>query len=1312
MKQFTFRWLKRFYILIAVNLVLFAVLLTSARILFISVGDYKEQAIDWLTSEYQINISVQDISAGIDFSGMVLTLNNVELLDSEELPFVLKLDHLFLHLNSWDSVKEQRLNFNSISLQGADLTLKKIQDKNTSEKSQLTINRLKDIFLTQLKKVSIKNSVFNFTDKLGLQKSIVIEQLRWLNEEDSHQGIGKATLLDAMGKNSLKFVVDLFPETQTKPLSGDLYIQADNLNITDYLIKQVNSNANMIKAVVGFEAWATFSSDKIENIQLQLKGSKFSWSHLDSYHSWELNQGLLQLTNNDNGWLLDSYNLDIKRNKNEWNQLKISGQGDENSMLVDFDGLSIKDIIPFYLLFSELNTEQITSLRQYDFDGNVHQIGMTRDNLNNFQFSLNVSEFKNRPIGGIPGVSNANIVLEGNTKKGYADIHLAKQKIYFDGQFSRAMPVKSGDISLQWLQTETGFKLSSDQTLLTTNELDTITEFSVFLPNENAQNQSMFLSLYSYASLNDASKAQYYFPIKAMGNSVFNYLEPTLKKGNVKGAKILWYGAFNHYPYLKNNGIFQAQVPLRDAQYDFYGNWQGLTDLDLDLLFENDYLLMDAKKASLGKVNVGKLSAKVDHLNPQGILTIKADIKEEAQKISDYMKASPLSDSVGKALSVIAVSEQLSGNITLTIPFNREKSQTKSEGNILLKNNTINIEFADNLLMPLKQVNGGFSFINGNLIAKNISALFMDQPIDIAFGSIEKKNSYQVNADISGIWKIDELSRYYTELEPFKLSGHLDWSGNVDFTHQYNRGYEFDVALHSSTLGITSKLPSPFYKNALYAWPTTLKVSGSDSSSRMQLSIKEKLSFDGQLDYKDEQQIVSYFNLNIGQSDKAKSNKTKQIINVNLEKFSVAPWYDYWLLEQQQKLAKSEGDDQQESTLVVEELNDSVSLIALDEINVDIKHLDLFNQPLTIFNAKAQNIKGRWETNIISDKLQTSIEYRTGIPVRFDINATKINFQELDLSLLQDKPLQKEVQNTKSENLRNDYPEMFVDCKTCIFKDIDLSPLSLHIFPTKKRLNIDYIKIGEGTEFTELSGFWNQRVTNVIIDSEGDKEGSLVQRFGFVSPVYHKKAQLSGAFNWIGAPWEMNLNSLSGAFSAVLKDGAITEVSDNGARLLSVFSLDGIRRSLNIEFDNVFAKGFKFDDLTYSGNINNGVLSSDDFFLDGSAGKITGAGLVDLPNQNTNYKFSYSPAVTSSLPVLAAFAINPLTGAAVLMLTKILEPVVDTIIRVDFTVKGNLNNPDVKLVTRQRGKIKLENSEVLQEMSERQDELQGQANGL
>lgn len=1295
MKHFTFKWLKRLYVLLAVKLVIVAVLLTVVRILFISVEDYKQQAIDWLTTEYQVKVAVEDITAGIDFSGMVLIFDNVELLDAQELPFEVNFDYLFLHLDFWDSVHHQKLNFNRISLQGANITLHDAPAQSGSKKSQLTIDNLKDIFFTQLKKVSVKDSRINYTDKFGMDKIVVINQLQWLNEGKQHQGVGQASFPSALGENSLTFVVDVFPEKKKGELSGNIYLQADNLNISDYLDTRLNDQTEIVEARVGFETWVKFTNNSINSVQVEFHDNQFSWSQFNQPHQLQLNGGSLQILHQGDAWLLDSYDLAMRYNGQPIEQLAFSGKGTYDSARFDFQGLTLENIMPLYLIAAPLSVTQLDKLKRFQLDANINHLQLLRNEQKALQFSLDIDQLENRAVGAIPGIRGASVQIYGGLDAGRADVQLPKQSITFDGQFSRNMPLKKGQLDIQWLQTETGLKLFSEQALIRTAELDTISEFSLFFPNKKAQQQGAFLSLYSYVNLSDASQARHYYPIKAMGKNTYNYLSPTLKKGHVKGAKILWYGALKDYPYSKRNGIFQAWVPVRDAQYDFYGEWEGLSDLDLDLLFENDYLLMDAKKAQLGEVKVEKLSAKIDRLHPRGVLSIDAQIQEDAAKISRYLQASPVKNSVGSALEFVQISKPVAGHISLTIPFKRSQQPTRVEGAITLSNNDLKINLGENKVIPLEGVRGRFNFVDGDLSAQNIQARLFQQPTRISFETQARNNDYQIEVEADGLWQVAPLARYHQVESYIDAEGVLDWSGKVRLNHFYRGGYEYDVTLNSATQGVISRLPEPFNKHTLESWPTHIQVLGDSKSSRLKASIDDKLAFDGVLDYQGGALTVPYFNLNVGQSEILYLDKRKQVIDVNLTQLNLTDWYEYWLTAE----AKQKGQQVQTSTLP--------GLLRLDEVNIDVQHLSIFNQELAAFRSSTVHQGDKWAANIFSDNIQMQAEYRPGIPVRIDINADKINLADLDLSLYQGKELDIEGSLSKvSENLLDDYPEVFIDCAQCIYKNIDLSPLSAHIYPTQKRLTIDYVRVGSESEFINIAGFWDQRLTNIVFDSEGNRKQDIIKRLGYVSPLYYQKAQLSGAVNWVGAPWQANLETLNGALSAEITDGAITEVSDKGTRLLSVFSLDGIQRSLNLEFGNVFAKGFNFDKLTFSSNINDGVASNDDFYLTGSPGKITGSGLVDLPNQHTNYKFSYSPAVTSSLPVLAAFTINPLTGAAVLMLTKILEPVVDTIIRVDFSVKGDLSKPTVKLVTRERGRIKLENSEVLSEMTEQGENYQ------
>jgi len=72
-----------------------------------------------------------------------------------------------------------------------------------------------------------------------------------------------------------------------------------------------------------------------------------------------------------------------------------------------------------------------------------------------------------------------------------------------------------------------------------------------------------------------------------------------------------------------------------------------------------------------------------------------------------------------------------------------------------------------------------------------------------------------------------------------------------------------------------------------------------------------------------------------------------------------------------------------------------------------------------------------------------------------------------------------------------------------------------------------------------------------------------------------------------------------------------------------------------------------------------------------------------------DYELSFSPNLGGTLPVVAAFSITPVTGLYVLALSKLLEPVVDVVTRIDFRISGPLDAPKLIEAGRDRARIKL-----------------------
>ncbi|MDX1391433.1 MAG: AsmA-like C-terminal region-containing protein, partial [Rheinheimera sp.] len=193
--------------------------------------------------------------------------------------------------------------------------------------------------------------------------------------------------------------------------------------------------------------------------------------------------------------------------------------------------------------------------------------------------------------------------------------------------------------------------------------------------------------------------------------------------------------------------------------------------------------------------------------------------------------------------------------------------------------------------------------------------------------------------------------------------------------------------------------------------------------------------------------------------------------------------------------------------------------------------------------------------------------------------------------------------------------------------------------------------------------------------------GAMLDEFQISSAVSDSSAEIDYQLNWTGAPYQFQLASLAGDVSFKLGEGALTEVSDQGARLLSIFSLDSLLRKLRLDFRDVFAKGFFYNNMKGNLSLSQGVVQTSDTAIDGVPGSIQIQGYADLVSKKLDYQMAFSPKVTSSLPVIIAWMVNPATGLAALALDEVFQSA-EVISKINFTVTGSFEQPVVTEVNR------------------------------
>ena len=92
-----------------------------------------------------------------------------------------------------------------------------------------------------------------------------------------------------------------------------------------------------------------------------------------------------------------------------------------------------------------------------------------------------------------------------------------------------------------------------------------------------------------------------------------------------------------------------------------------------------------------------------------------------------------------------------------------------------------------------------------------------------------------------------------------------------------------------------------------------------------------------------------------------------------------------------------------------------------------------------------------------------------------------------------------------------------------------------------------------------------------------------------------------------------------------LGKGHLSQVSDKGARIFSLFSLDSLVRKLSLDFTDVFGQGMYFNSFNGNLQIDNGVVKTTDTEMDAIAGNMKVRGYTDLTTESLNYDIRFVP---------------------------------------------------------------------------------------
>ncbi|UTP73357.1 TIGR02099 family protein [Alteromonas sp. LMIT006] len=1230
----------------ALCVVLVAVLLSAIRLSLPHVDSINFQLSQHLSERLNAQVTIEQLKGSWDNQGPTLELVNLSILDNSQNAFMV--EHLTISVDVFESFAQMTLITHEFALRNAAVTLlpQPIQDQTTSNDDVAAlVPLLKTLFIEQLTYFSIDNLNIQFLAE-GYEQNYRIAELKWLNRNNQHTGIGR--ILSADSQSELA-TLSIALTGGAHALEGQIYFAADTLPVRDLLPIKFREHVAET-SLLSSSAWVDIQSNQIiqvtghvapTDIQIQnneqsiiVKNEEFNWVMRPERDYWSVSLNEIDLSVND-----------IATSTTLAGRLYTNGQSD----------FVLTTPIPM-AMFAPILAIINPKAAPIELTGELAEVGLywlsDKEQAGFLRFANAGWEAQEHV-----GINNLNLDTYWHRLGALTAIRSTIDAV--DGMLFTGPHTLAEDLEYSELSADIFANIVEDTFVLAPSTLTLKSELTDLFVSAQYNTR---LQLHASLEPDTVKNITALLPTQLMGKQTYRYLMRALdtenQTGQVKSATLLWDGVPTDFPFADNSGVFQAQVVIEEADFVFAPDWPMLENLALTLDFVNADLFMYAPSATLGDVAVSDMYASIPGLNSQSVLTIDAQGSGSGFAVSQVMQQSSLAGSLGKVLSEnIIVSNVLSTQLNLSIPLSGSK--VDAQGSVTFDDNYV---FIKNIDTQLKNVSGTLAFDNSNISAPTLTARLLEQMIDLDLSLSQQDSGYQAKIGLSGDFDsallAEQLNPSYAQL----TSGSVPWQAHVDLEFPTNGDFAYAVQLDANLLSSEWYLPPPFAN----ARELMLTLTGDAKFSQVTTRLDNSVHFTGALPHAEMQ--FSRAHLRLGNASPLVNMGTGFSISAALDELDVLNWYSAinHLLDSEQARGNS--------------------LFAPPErIFIETDALHIAGQTLHNVGATVKQSDNNWQIELSSDETRAEASlYNDWLGTGVVINAQYVDLPTWSSA----------TESAQIEWQAMNLPPIRFNCNKCRILGNDFGKIVMHTSPNLEGVAIDEFRIEHPEGKLFASGQWRfsgaERLAETQLEGVLDAKdfGQFLKRFNFDSGIVDSSADFDFAMRWTDTPMDFNFENLYGQVDWSLSDGYLTEVSDKGSRIFTLVSLDSLVRKLSLDFRDVFAQGFFYDEISGTMKIEQGVASTQDTLVDGGAGEIEITGFTDLVAQELNYNVSFTPDVTGNLPALMYFMVNPPTAIAALAVNQVLTEA-KVFSNINYSVTGTFAEPIIEELGRTSADIQL-----------------------
>ncbi|HAV9095613.1 TPA: AsmA2 domain-containing protein [Escherichia coli] len=1252
----------------AALVVIAALLVSGLRIALPHLDAWRPEILNKIESATGMPVEASQLSASWQNFGPTLEAHDIraELKDGGE--FSVK--RVTLALDVWQSLLHMRWQFRDLTFWQLRFRTNTPITSGGSDDS-LEASHISDLFLRQFDHFDLRDSEVSFLTPSGQRAELAIPQLTWLNDPRRHRAEGLVSLSSLTGQHGVMQVRMDLRDDEGLLSNGRVWLQADDIDLKPWLGKWMQDNIALETAQFSLEGWMTIDKGDVTGGDVWLKQGGASWLGEKETHTLSVDNLTAHITRENPGWQFSIPDTRITMDGKPWPsgaltlawipEQDVGGKDNKRSdeLRIRASNLELAGLEGIRPLAAKLSPALGDVWRSTQPSGKINtlalDIPLQAADKTRFQASWSDLAWKQWKL--LPGAEHFSGTLSGSVENGLLTASMKQAKMPYETVFRAPLEIADGQATISWLNNDKGFQLDGRNIDVKAKAVHARGGFRYLQP----ANDEPWLGILAGISTDDGSQAWRYFPENLMGKDLVDYLSGAIQGGEADNATLVYGGNPQLFPYKHNEGQFEVLVPLRNAKFAFQPDWPALTNLDIELDFINDGLWMKTDGVNLGGVRASNLTAVIPDYSKEKLL-IDADIKGPGKAVGPYFDETPLKDSLGATLQELQLDGDVNARLHLDIPLNGELVTAKGE--VTLRNNSLFIKPLDS---TLKNLSGKFSFINGDLQSEPLTASWFNQPLNVDFSTKEGAKAYQVAVNLNGNWQPAKTG-VLPEAVNEALSGSVAWDGKVGIDLPYHAGATYNVELNGDLKNVSSHLPSPLAKPAGEPLPVNVKVdgnlnsfdltgqAGADNHFNSRWLLGQKLTLDCAIWAADSKTLPPL--------------PEQSGVELNMPPMNGAEWLALF----QKGAAESVGG----AASFPQHITLRTPMLSLG--NQQWNNLSIVSQPTA--NGTQVEAQGR--------EINATLAMRNNAP--WLANIKYLYYNPSVAKTRGDSTPSSPFPTTERINFRG-WPDAQIRCAECWFWGQKFGRIDSDLTISGDTLTLTNGLIDTGFSRLTADGEWvnnpgNER-TSLKGKLRGQKIDAAAEFFGVTTPIRQSSFNVDYDLHWRKAPWQPDEATLNGIIHTQLGKGEITEINTGHAgQLLRLLSVDALMRKLRFDFRDTFGEGFYFDSIRSTAWIKDGVMHTDDTLVDGLEADIAMKGSVNLVRRDLNMEAVVAPEISATVGVAAAFAVNPIVGAAVFAASKVLGPLWSKVSILRYHISGPLDDPQINEVLRQPRKEK------------------------